>query len=85
MDESRIKRELIQSFKYFDSLRERLVYNPSKEAQHSYRQEWDLEGSEGWQIEESIEQRELSTVCEAARQLNMSVDDMSVWVAMNRE
>ena len=80
--EDRIKSELLQSFKYFDSLREKLIYNPSKEAQHLYMREWDLNQIE--EIEENIEQRELSTVCEAARELEMSFDDINVWLCLNR-
>ena len=80
----RIKADLLKTFVYFDNLKNELVYNknPVKSDQHHYMLEWNLDHVD--EIEENIENRELSALCEAARELKMSVDDTSVWLAINR-
>jgi hypothetical protein len=81
-DSERIKKDLLESMKYYDRLRVRLVYNPVKEEVKQFMQENDLQ--EEWQIERCIEELEDSEVCKAADELNMSTIDLNIWICESK-
>lgn len=81
VEEKIIRDNLLDAMRDFDQLRDKLVYNPNKVAIKQYMAEWDVK--EDWEIEESIEQRETSTVHEAARQLGIDYDELNDWLCKN--
>jgi len=78
-DEERIKKDLIESMRYFDQLRTKLTHSLIEKASiECFMRENDLK--EEWEIERCIEEQEYSIVCGAADELNVSVIDLNLWV-----